>query len=247
VVKVAKKAKSRDKQPTQKDIKQPDQFVETSTKGAEWLNENRNAVIVVCLTIFAVALGIYTFFYFNDSSKREATTALGEALKLYNAEVTEKKPTDDSQKTFKTSKEKFTASITAFEKVIKKYGKTRAALIAHLFTGNSYMQLSKCDKAIPHYKKFKAGLSPEDPMYYLGANGLAYCLESTGKAKEGLKILDSVQEKGPAYTKAFALMRLAEYYQHKGNNKQARKYYEKLAKDKSSFQAEAKKRLAVLP
>ena len=249
MVKVAKKAKTRKQ--SRKDIKQPDQFVEVTSKSADWLTTYRTPLIGLVIAVFLIAIAVFSFIRFQVGQTELASSALEKALKVYSAEVTKNPPKvaagQEAPKTFPTLNKKYEASIKAFETLLKKYQKTQSGRMALLYLGNSYLQLKKYTKAEDFYKKFIKGLAVTDPLYYLGVNGLAYVLEAKGKGKEGIALLKELKNNGPKSNKAFVLMRLAEYYDYKKDSKKARAYYKELAKDKSTYQTEAKKRLSVLP
>lgn len=249
MVKVAKKAKSR--KPSRKDIKQPDQFIEATTKSAELLSTYRNPLILFVVAIFLVSLGLFGFNYYRKNQEAASSDQLTKALEHYKAEVKKDAKKDDKKddktKVYATSKEKYTVALKHLKKVADTYPNTRAGSFARLYMANCHFHLKQYAKAQPLYMAFLRKTSPSDPLYYVGANGLAYTLDALKKPKEGLKLLEEASNKGAPSSKAFALLRLAEYHHHRKDYKKARGYYKKLAKDKSPYQAEAKKRLAILP
>ncbi len=251
MVKVAKKAKKKNKQPARKDIKQPDQFIEVTTQGVDWVTKYRTPLIAFIIAILLISVAIYSFIRFQKHQNELASAALEKALKVYSAEVTKTPPKTtagrEAPKTFPTEEKKYAAALKAFQEILKKYPKTQPGRMSLLYLGNVYFHQKKYDKAAESYRNFIKMLASGDPLYYLGVNGLAYVLEAQGKGDEGAKLLEDLLKTGSKSNKIFVLMRLARYYDYKKDWKKARRFYEELAKEKSTYQLEAKKRLAVLP
>ena len=157
MVKIAKKSRKRVKQ-SRKDMKQPDQFVEVTAKGAEWINNFRLQLLSVVGVLFLLALGVYLFYSISHNRAASVTGMLTETLKTYEGKIDkEAKAKDDSStdtKTFVTKKDKYEASVKTIQTQLKKYPSHQASIFLKLYLANSYFELGLYDKAIAQYQGF---------------------------------------------------------------------------------------------
>lgn len=252
MVRVAKKAKSQHKL-TRKEIKEDDQFIQTTQKSADWLQDNKREVTFLLVGIFALFIGFFIFRGVQSQGNLKASITLEKALKVSEATIDkDKKETDevdeDEAITFKSQKKKDEAIIKAFEVVIKKHPRTRPSSLAHLSLAHAFTKAGKYDDAKKNYDIFLLQMSKQDPLYFLGVSGTAQLLEKQKKAGESEKKLQHYREKGLKELKDHASFQLAEYYMYNKKNAKARKLYEEIKKNKESpFKEEATKRLASIP
>ncbi len=251
-------------------MKGPDQFQEASSKGAEWLSENRVRVAAISAAIFVLALGVYLFNVMSNSAAYSVTTQLTKTLKVIEGKVDAKKKSDNSNntsstdetKTYKSAKAKYEAATKVISKQLKSHSRAKASAFLQLFLANSQYRLGQYKKAIASYKKFLARLNPKDPIYIMGVGGLLRAAEAAKQDKEGIDAITTFLSKGAKAYRPLMVMRLAEYYERKKGYKSARKYYKQLAETKSlqalagtkklsvtmtQLQTQAKRRLALLP
>lgn len=264
MVKIAKKAKQTQKI-DRKDLKKDDQFVEATNKSVEWIENNRQLIFGVIIGGIVLMAAGYGFNIYRAEQAGKATNQLSKALKSYQAQVSKTATSTDDKKVFKTEKAKYEASVKAFNGVLKT-GTSQASSLSLLFLANSEYRLGKYKDAQGHYEAFLRTVKADDPLYFLGVDGLAYALEGQKKVKESLKTLETYKTSGTKALKGFAILRLAQYYEQKQDAKNARKYYKdlqayiknyynnvpnakkRLKKNKAlqSLKEIAKKRLAVL-
>lgn len=253
VVKIAKQAKTRTKQ-SRKDMKQPDQFLEVTSKSAEWLKTHRNKIIITIAAIFLVSLGIYVVSLVSQNREKDVTERLSNILKIYNGkiETDEKKDKKDEisegdVKTFASKQQKYQTAIETIKSEMAKAPSTRSLKFMQLYLAHSHFQLDKYKEAMELYQKYIKGLSLTDPLYLLGAEGILQVNEAKKQGDKGITPLKEFAEKGVEALRPLALLRIAEYYQRQQNYAQARLHYEKLSKLTSSHQNTARQRLAILP
>jgi hypothetical protein len=248
VVKTAKKAKSNSK-PSRKEIKQADQFIEVSTKSLDWATTYRSQIIGGFIAVIAVAFVVFAFFYWQDQKNASATKLMGEALAVYQGKVTkdENAPTDGG-KTFKSEEEKQKASLEAFEKVRNTYPGTKMSAFASLYIGHIRNEQKKYNEAVEAYKRFLSGISEEEPLRFLGVDALAYALSQSKKEEEAIQKLKDFGHRGATSFQAFALQRVAEYYEGKGDITKALHFYRQISKDKvnKELQKQAERRAMLL-
>ena len=269
MVKIAKKKKKSTKL-TRAEMKGPDQFQEASTKGAEWLSENRVQVAAACAAIFVLALGIYLFRVMSHGEAHAVTAELTKTLKIVEGKVESKKKNDnnnnntddDEVKTFKTSKDKYQAATKKISEQLKDHSGAKASAFLRLYLANSQYRLGKHKEAIESYQKFLKGLNAKDPIYIMGLSGLLRASEAAKQDKVGVDALTKFLTTGAKAFRPTAAMRLAEYYERKKDYKNAKKLYKQLSDTKSlkelsgekklsvtmtQLQTKAKQRLALLP
>mgnify|MGYP001372799185 CR=1 FL=1 len=247
MVKTANKPKSGSK-PSRKELKQPDQFVEVGTQSLDWVHNHRHQILAGFIAIILISLGVFLFFYMQERNNKAATQALGEALKTYEAKISNEASSDSTEKTFKTEAERDKAATTEFEKVSQNYASSSAGAFAHLYLGHIYAKQKAFAKAQQAYEQFLRSFPPNDPVRFLGIDALSYVLAQTKKEAESLEQLKRFGEEGAPIYRSFALMRLASHYEAKKDLTKALHFYGLVGQDKlnSEYQKEAKKRAAVL-
>ncbi|MEM1008144.1 MAG: hypothetical protein AAGJ35_03990 [Myxococcota bacterium] len=254
MVKIAKKAKDKS-HPTRKDMKQPDQFVEVGTKGLELANRYSYPIAIGFGAAIAISFVGFLIVHFSQEKQRSATEALGEALATYEAKIVKpeqnnvqvKNENNEDLKTFPTRKARAQAAQKAFEQLQKKYPNSQAANFANLYLGHIAQERNQLKSAIAHYERYLKKQSTQDPLAFLGIDALAKALEKHKKAAEGISKLKRYAKKGKNTFRPFSIQQIAQYYEQKGDLKQATRYYKMLQKEKNkSLQKEAEKRLTML-
>lgn len=273
MVKIAKKKKETEKI-SRKDIKEPDQFQEATTKSADWLSENRVQVAGAVLAVFILALGIYLFRVLSDGSAHAVTTELTKTLNIVEGKIekedkkkdatsTDPANTDEDTKTYASNKLKQEEAKKTIEQQLKAHAGKKGSLFLQLYLGHSQYQLGQYKEATESYRKFLRRLHANDSLYVLGLTSLLRAAEASKQDQEAMTALEKFIETTPNPFRPLAALRLAEYFERKKDTVRAKKYYQMLAETKTlqnlagekktlsqtltEYQSTAKRRLALLP
>jgi tetratricopeptide (TPR) repeat protein len=216
---------------TKRNLKKQDQFLELTTSGAHWAEENRQKAImtgVIAVILIIVLVGSYTFF---QSRSNAADTAFGAAMETYQTPLANAaEPTPPGMKTFPDSKARAAAANSQFQQVADKYGWTTSGKLAEYFVGLTYTDEGQTGPAREALQKVAGSWSRG--ISALGKSALAALDAQSGQNAQAVDLYNQLA-KGNASTvpPALAQLQLAELYQSEGNTDKARQIYAQI-KDK---------------
>jgi tetratricopeptide (TPR) repeat protein len=212
-----------------------DQFVDTTTHGIEWANNNR----AMLFRSVGIALGILTVaivagVVLNRQSEA-AAVAFGSAMQTYQAPlVTPTQPTDPGVKTYNSSKERAQAANIQLLAVADKYSWTKDGKNALYLAGLTYVELGQTSSAESTLKRVAGGWNKE--LGALAKEALADLYHQTGRDALAIdlytQLTDHPTDTVPA---GLAQIQLAELYTAQGKIDQAHKIYAQLSdRDKTA-------------
>jgi len=192
---VAKKVKL-----TRKQIKAPDEFVTTTTRFVEYCVEHARVIIFSLLGFVAAVLIAAVSFYVMQSHKQKSVDLLSMAEEIYRKPVVvDPKAVEASVPHFQSVQEKYPKAIESFRQVIDQYPNSHSALMARLYIGNTYYDMTKYADAAQAFEEFVGDKYFKDDahkstIYWMGMLGLGYSYESQGEKDKALAAFEKIAD-----------------------------------------------------
>jgi tetratricopeptide (TPR) repeat protein len=216
---------------TKRELKQPDKFVSLTDHGLAWAQENRQSAITTAAILLAAILIIVGGCMFYSHRSDEASTALGDAMHVYQTPVAAPgQQVPPGMKTFSSLHERAQAANKQFVDVANQYGMTKDGKVARYFAGITYIEDGQNQAAEDALKSVASSWNTD--LSALGKLALAQLYHSTGRDPEAVSLYQELA-KGSATTVSpgVAQIELAEMYESEGKIDDAKKIYAQL-KDK---------------
>ena len=171
-------------------------------------------VLLGVIVVAGIAYGIYSW---RQKHTGEAQQAMGRAIAIANAEVTQTTPTNSKDPFFSTEQERAQQTIDAFQKIVDKYGDPYRTE-ARYFIARSLL-VTNHDKGITELQALSAG---SGDVALLAKFVLAQASESDNKLDEAARLYGEVAKAGAAIVPPdSANLRLAIVYDKQGKKKEA--------------------------
>ena len=141
------------------------------------------------------------------------------------------------------------AIIKAYQDVIAKYPRSKAAVMASYLMGNIYYNLGDSDAAVKSYQEFLKRASSDNALTTLVYGGLGYCYESKRDFKNALAAYENaLKSAGNGRFESLNYRNAARMYEALNNPAKALEYYKKaLAKNTDpSLDVLLKKKISTL-
>jgi hypothetical protein len=220
---VAKKQYTRKAQ-----VKQPDEFISFWQKAYEAALPYTRPIAFAAVGAVVVLAAVWGIDYLLTTSREEATDAFDHANRVAEAElITDSSPAkpEDKLPRFKSGKERLEASLAELDKLDKDKHSTQVAKRAELARAGVLFDLGRFADAEAAYKKFLEGAGENDPLRFLGREGVGLCLEAQGKLDEALASFKDLEPKGGDFYRDRALYDQARVLVKKGDKKGAEAAY----------------------
>ncbi len=181
-------------------LKKPDEFITLSTKAVTLVKEHQQqfrilGIILVCLLI--IAFGLYTYMkYINKKGQETYSTAYNFISKNMGLE---------------TNKDNLKESEELFDRVIDKYGLSKAARLAIPELAYLDFLQKRYDDAIHRYQEFLNKVS-DDPYQSLAMMALAVCYEEKGDFEKAIRTLEQIRSGPDDFFKEQAMLIMARIY-----------------------------------
>ncbi len=189
---------------TQKELRQPDEFVTATARVVEWGRENQTTVQYAAVGLVVLLLAIAGVGWWTSSRDARANREFYSAIELYKAE-------------------QWGESFEGFRALAEDLGSTDYGRLATLYAGRAALKLDKPAEAIPFYLEYLDG-SPPVALAQLAHLNLGRALSSTGDVEGARTQLQTALElEGPARPEA--TFELARVEQTAGNNERALELY----------------------
>ena len=210
-----------------------DQFVNTTTHGIEWANENRKSVLVTMSILLVVIVVVVLIGVVANSRANAASDAFGSAMETYQTGLaTPGQPPLPGAKTFASAAERAKAANAQFTQVANQYSWTTAGHNARYFQGLTYLEEGQTQPAESTLKEVAGGWNKG--LASLAKLALADLYRQTGKTQQAIAEYNDLTNKPTdAVPAGVAQLQLADLYANNGNSEQARVIYAKL-KDKDA-------------
>ncbi|MCX6257339.1 MAG: tetratricopeptide repeat protein [Bacteroidia bacterium] len=186
------------------------------SKGERFIEENQKTITIVIVAIVAV-VAIYLAFnrFYVKPKEDEARKQMFVAEQYFERDSFKLAINGDG-------------NYLGFQDIIKEYGITKSANLAHYYLGISYLKMGKYDNAIEQLKKFsgdKKMLGPEAK----GAIGDA--LMELNKTDEAIDYYLKAAVEDNEFLAPYYLMKAGLAYEEKGEFKKALGLYDKINTD----------------
>ncbi|MDP8256559.1 MAG: tetratricopeptide repeat protein [Candidatus Alcyoniella australis] len=140
-------------------LKQPDEFVSTTTEAISWAAEHYRLLVAVGAALLVVLSAVLIVRNIQHTQMVKANELFGQANVAYNAFVD---PTGEGvdaegvrhQMVFKTEQDKFSKSLESFELVTEKYPDTSVGMLSLMFCGHCLVKLGEYERAREYYDRF---------------------------------------------------------------------------------------------
>jgi len=168
--------------------------------------------------VLLASLLIITFVKWRNRKADEATQALGRAITIATADVTEAPPPGGTQPTFPSEYQRSQRAIEEFEKVAAKYGDPYRAEARYFIASNRLL----VDRAKGMSELGELSNSSVPEVAALSKFALAQAKESDGKLDEAAQLYNDLGKQNSAGVSGeTANLRLAKVYNKMGKKKEA--------------------------
>lgn len=226
-----------------------DEFLDTFEELELYIEDNWRLLVTLVVGVMLTGGALGGFYFYSERQERRANAALAVAVQTFEAPVRQGLPPipGDTQKSFSTEKEKFTAAAQEFAAVRTDYPRTRAARVAKHYEAVSRYQLGETDKAIAALEDLSRAADRNQAA--LARLHLAGIYAAQGKPAEAEKLYRQLVE-NPAATvpREVAQLALADFLAPT-KPAEARQLYEqlKVAFPEGPLAEQVTRRLEALP
>ena len=223
-----------------KELKKPDEFVQTGQAAAKWAGDNARTVVLVIAALFAAGILVTVGAWWMDATEDAAADALGHALEVMDRPVLSEAESADRDDPFFTSEEEKEKAVReAFEAVRKEHPGTEAAAMAALHLAALDYDDENWDAALAGYERFLAEASPTNQFRAVAYDAIVSIHLAKGDREAALEAVEKLLSDGNAYYKPFALVRKAEILEALGRVEEARAAAEEVVEKYAASPARA--------
>jgi tetratricopeptide (TPR) repeat protein len=202
-----------------KALKEPDEFINFTTRILAWCRENLRIVAGVAVAITLVIGVIAGVLLYRTTQESKAVALYDEALALYPRETSGKaRPAD------------FKATIAKLEEVQKRFGSTQVAMSALVDLGNGYFQSEDYDRAISCYQDFLRRADRRNSINDQVLESLGVSYEAKRVWEAALEVYDRLAREGAPIYQDQAQLYLGRVYEALGEQEKAMSHYDNYLK-----------------
>lgn len=196
---------------SRKDLKK-DEFRETFTHGAEAVSLHRRGfslILTVALIVLAAVLG---WRYYSQRQTAQASVALADAMKVFNAPVNAAgAPDQPGGISYTDEKNKYNDAATKLADIAAKYGRTRPGQQALYFDALCQVHMNQIDLAVKNLQSAADRGTPD--IVALANYQLATIYAGTGKIAQAIQLYQQLIAKPEVVVpKPLAMLSLADIY-----------------------------------
>ncbi len=232
---------------TRHQLKQ-DRFAEAVYQQVSWAQEHRKNVIIAAVAAAVVLAAAIGLWWGNSLRNLTAGTQLGEAQRILESPLTQPgTPPVPGEQSFSTAADRAKAALPKFLDIAGHYGLTASGHIARYYAGICYRDMGDTANAEKELKK-TAGDHDKD-LASFSHYALAQLYEAQGREQDAIaQYQELINKPSDAVSKTTGELYLAQLYESKQQNAQAKTLYQQIAKDdpKSEAAQFAQGRLSVL-
>jgi predicted negative regulator of RcsB-dependent stress response len=207
-----------------------DRFAATTMETVSWAVEHRKTLVTVGLAAAVVLAIVLGGWYYLQSQEQAAGTALGHALRTYEAQVAPPgTPAQPGIITFSSAKDRARAAQTEFRTIASQYRHTRSGELARYFAALTDVELGNNSAAEQELKQV-AGVHNQD-LAALSKMALASIYRNTSRDADAIALYKQlIEHPATSVSKPRAQLELADLYSSK-QPQEAKKLYEQIAKE----------------
>jgi tetratricopeptide (TPR) repeat protein len=177
---------SKRKKLTKKEIKQ-DKLVEFYYKSQQYIEENKNKVLIYVGAFALVVVAVIFFLNFRSSRNEEAGKLLSRVMDLY-----------EQGAYLEAIEGKQGTNLVGLKKIVEDYGSTENGETAKIYLANAYAFLGQYDKALDYYKDYSGSNDIYKAAALAGQAGYYASKGEYEKAAELFKKAANVSEINPS-------------------------------------------------
>jgi len=171
---------------TKKEIKQ-DKLVEFYYKSQQYIEENKNKVLIYVGAFALVVVAVIFFLNFRSSRNEEAGKLLSRVMDLY-----------EQGAYLEAIEGKQGTNLVGLKKIVEDYGSTENGETAKIYLANAYAFLGQYDKALDYYKDYSGSNDIHKAAALAGQAGYYASKGEYEKAAKLFKKAANVSEINPS-------------------------------------------------
>ena len=224
-----------------KKIKEPDEFISTSSIITNYVKNNYRNIIPVAVIALVVSLIIFGWFYYSKGREKEAANLFYQSKRFYQS-------VKNSQTAGQPAEEMYRLALEKFENVKKQYAGTSSNTEALFYIGDCYYHLRKYDKSINYYQQFIDKSGKDDYLRCFAFEGLGYCYEEKGDYEKALNYFKKSADESVIDIKELEYLNIARCYEALNDRVNALQFYKKFidSQSESIFLELAQKKVEAL-
>jgi len=214
---------------SRKELKQ-DRIRESIEQGAEAVYSHSQVAAAAVAAVLVVVLGYGGWKLYTDRQTLQASAALDEAMKIYNAPIrTGSEPVDAGEITYTDTRKRSEEAQQKFATVANKYPSTNPGKLARYYQALTLLDLDQQNQSIEELKKLVGGRDKE--LSAMAQYQLASVYARSGKIDEAAKNYRAVADsKSVLVPRPLVLLELADLLRQ-SNPAEATSIYQQVKKD----------------
>jgi predicted negative regulator of RcsB-dependent stress response len=214
---------------SRKELKQ-DKIHDAIEHGAEAVFSHTTVLAAAVLAVVVVAVGYFSWRFYNDRQTVQATAALDLATKSYSARIgAAPDPNDPGEPFYPTELARAEDAVQKFSAVAEKYPNTNPGRLAAYYAALCYEDLERHNQALEQLKKISSGKDEE--LVAMAQYQIGVIYERTGKPADAVKVFRDLAEHSSVFVpRPLVLLELAETLRQ-SDPKQAADVYTQLKKE----------------
>ena len=214
---------------SRKELKQ-DKIHDAIEHGAEAVFSHTTVLAAAVLAVVVVAVGYFSWRFYNDRQTVQATAALDLATKSYSARIgAAPDPNDPGEPFYPTELARGEDAVQKFSAVAEKYPNTNPGRLAAYYAALCYEDLERHNQALEQLKKISSGKDKE--LVAMAQYQIGVIYERTGKPADAVKVFRDLADHSSVFVpRPLVLLELAETLRQ-SDPKQAADVYTQLKKE----------------
>ena len=214
---------------SRKELKQ-DKIHDAIEHGAEAVFSHTTVLAAAVLAVVVVAVGYFSWRFYNDRQTVQATAALDLATRAYSARIAAAPdPNDPGEAFYPTELARAEDAVKKFSAVAEKYPNTNPGRLAAYYAALCYEDLERHNQALEQLKKISSGKDKE--LVAMAQYQIGVIYERTGKPADAVKVFRDLADHPSVFVpRPLVLLELAETLRQ-SNPKEAANVYTQLKKE----------------
>jgi predicted negative regulator of RcsB-dependent stress response len=194
---------------SRKELKQ-DKIRESFEHGAEAVYSHSQVAGIVVALILVMVVGYAGWKFYNDRQTLQASAALDDAMKSYNARIGPAGASSDaSDISFPTEQARAEAASPKFASIADKYPHTNPGRLARYYQALTLEDLERHNQALEELKKISSGSDKE--LAAMAQYQMANIYARTGKTDDAVKLYRTLAEQRSVFVpRPLVLVELAD-------------------------------------
>ena len=214
---------------SRKELKQ-DKIRESFEHGAEAVYSHSKAAGVLVAVILIIVVGYAGWKFYSDRQTLQASAALDEAMKTFNARVGLANPSPEpGELSYPTEQARSEAGVLKFSAVADKYPRTNPGRLARYYQALALEDLERHNQALEELKKLSAGGDKE--LAAMAQYQTANIYARTGKTDDAIKTYRALADTNSVFVpRPMVLVELADLLRQT-NPTEATNLYQQIKKE----------------